>query len=249
MEAKQYLEIMRGLYEEGVLDREFAVNKRQNIKEKLVSGQAAMGVLAWWDAKVAYEALEENNPSGELEYIAPPVGPTGLWGMAKRGPLTFIRAIPRDADHPREVIQLMDFLATEEAQDVVGFGFEDEHYTRENQTIIPTPEAENIRWRIIYQWIDTPYSFNHRVRMKGYNPWFVPTEQWTVIDNWQLFAPAMETFDKNAAPLDDFVEESYIKFIMGERPLDEFEEFAEEYLQRGGLASMGAINEWYEEFK
>lgn len=247
--AKQYLQFLRRLYEEGILDREFAVNKNQNIKEKLVSGQAAMGVLAWWDAKVAYEALEANNVAAELEYIAPPVGPTGLWGMAKRGPTTFLRAIPRDAKHPLEAMQLMDFLATEAAQDLVGFGFEGVHYTREGEDIIATPKAEEIRWRIIYQWIDTPYSFNHRVRMKGYNPWFIPTETWTVLDDWSLFAPSMDVFDKNAAPLGDFVEENYIKFIMGERPLSEFDEFADEYMARGGQESMDAINEWYADFR
>ncbi len=247
--AKDYLAFMRKLYDEGILDKEFAINKGQNLKEKLISGQTLMAPLAWWDAKVTYESLEEKSPDAKIEYIEPPVGPDGSYGIAKRGPLTFLYAIPRDAAHPEDTIKLMDFLATEEAQDLVGFGFEGVHYTREGQDIIATPKAEEIRWRIIYQWIDTPYSFNHRVRMKGYNPWFIPTEQWTVLDNWVEFRPAIDVFDKNLAPLNDFVEENFLKFIMGERPLSEFDAFKAEYLKRGGQASIDAINAWYQDFK
>ncbi len=247
--AKDYLAYMWKLYDEGILDKEFAINKGQNLKEKLISGQAGMAPMAWWDAKVTHNSLAEKNPDGKVEYIEPPVGPDGLYGIEKRGPFTFLYAIPRDAKHPMEVIQLMDFMATEKAQDLIGFGFEGKHYIRKGDTLEPTPEAENIRWRIIYQWIDTPYSFNHRVRLKGYNPWFIPTESWTVLDNWGLFAPVIEAVDKNANPLSDFVNEIYLKFIMGESPVSDFDGFVKEYLERGGQESIDAINGWYKDFK
>src|SRR5690606_3699865 len=78
--VKEYLSYMRNLYSEGILDREFPVNKNPNIQEKMVSGQAVMTTIGWADAKGITEAFLEKNPNAKLELIHPPVGVDGQFG-------------------------------------------------------------------------------------------------------------------------------------------------------------------------
>ena len=92
-EAKEYLAYMNKLYREGLLDMEFPVNKGGNVQEKMVSGQAAMAPVGWWDALPIDRNFTKLNPDGKLEYIASSRTP-GEWGIPESRAGTDIPGCP-----------------------------------------------------------------------------------------------------------------------------------------------------------
>jgi hypothetical protein len=85
--------------------------------------------------------------------------------------------------------------------------------------------------------------------MKGYSPkYFDPTIEWAVDEAWNLYAPPIDSVAENSSELKSFYEEQFTKFIIGERSLDEFDAFVEEYNEIGGAQCHSDMNDWWKDF-
>lgn len=49
--------------------------------------------------------------------------------------------------------------------------------------------------------------------------------------------------------LDQMTEETFVKIVMGESPIEEFDRYAENWLEAGGREMMKSVNDWYEKTK
>ncbi|MCQ6562333.1 extracellular solute-binding protein [Paenibacillus mendelii] len=247
--AKEYLSYMSKLYADGILDREFPVNKNPNIQEKLVSGQAAMATVGWADAKGIIEAFKEKNPNGKLELIHPPVGADGQYGYQKNTPVRVYMLIPKASTKVKEVVQFINNYMAEDILNVVSYGWEGKHYNMKDGMVVATEEAENIRYRIYYQLWDTEKNFLNRVALKGFSPYYDPLKEYPTYTEITNYAPPIPEVEENSQALLDLTNEYFIKIITGALPLDAFDEYVSKWNSLGGEASLKAINEWYQTFK
>lgn len=78
---KEYLQYLNQLYNEGLLDNEFPVNKTATVNEKFTSGKAIIMPFGWVDASTNLSALKANQPGAEVEYMIPPKGKNGEQGF------------------------------------------------------------------------------------------------------------------------------------------------------------------------
>jgi ABC-type glycerol-3-phosphate transport system substrate-binding protein len=75
----EFIRYMNRLYVEGLIDREFLVDKEA--LQKVIAGNGFMMDINYVEIIRQMPAFKEKNPSGVLEYFTPPVGPKGASGI------------------------------------------------------------------------------------------------------------------------------------------------------------------------
>lgn len=248
-EMKEMLAFYRKLYDEGILDKEFGVNKGTTTKEKMIGEKAGYAQVSWWDAKTIEESLKQKGAEKTVQLIPPPVGKDGKSGFKALPPVANYYVIPKGAKEPEAAAKLMNALSTDEIFSIVNYGFKDKHYTLQNGDVKPTDEAQNIQWRVAYQLLDNEKSFNERSKIKGFFPYYEPTSKWATNKDMIDYTPDIEAYDKKFVEIRDYAQENFIKFIMGARNLNEFDKFVEEFNSMGGKAAIDAVNTWYPTYK
>ncbi|MFF2092168.1 extracellular solute-binding protein [Paenibacillus sp. NPDC058174] len=144
----RYLEMIKfinTLYIEGLLDREWGINKAQNYEQKTASGRVfatAGGIVN--EANSAFRA-KHGEDTNKLFYgfkvTAPGVDPE----KTTFGPRSSLGwdgvGITVANEHPVETIKFLDFLASEEGQYLLMWGKEGMNWNMENGVHVPTQEA------------------------------------------------------------------------------------------------------------
>ncbi|SDW99158.1 extracellular solute-binding protein [Paenibacillus sp. CF384] len=144
----RYLEMIKyinTLYTEGLLDREWGINKAQNFEQKTASGRVfATGGGIVNEANNAFRT-QYGKDTNQLFYAfkvtAPGVDPE----KTTYGPRSSLGwdgvGITVANKHPEETIKFLDFLASEEGQYLLMWGKEGMNWTMENGVHVPKQEA------------------------------------------------------------------------------------------------------------
>jgi len=246
-EAKEYLEYMHKLYEEGLLDEEFPINTGVLVQEKLVAGQAALSPQGWAAALPIDRAFKEVEPDGRLAYIDPPVGPNGEWGINRHGPLRTYVYVPAESDHVAEAVQFIDFMCNPEVHTYVSFGEEGVHHEVRDGEYYLLDAYQDFRWQMYYVVVDTQNAFAVRLRDKGFKVYSDQVVDYAILDPIHLYAPPIPEVMEVESDINSLVEEYFVRFITGDLPLDDFDEFIEEWRAKGGAEAEAALNRWYQE--
>lgn len=61
----------------------------------------------------------------------------------------------------------------------------------------------------------------------------------------EYYGPTTETVTENGSSLKKMRDETFLKIIMGSSPIDEFDDFVENWKKLGGDDITNEINEWY----
>lgn len=144
----RYLEMIKfinTLYTEGLLDREWGINKAQNYAQKTASGRVfatAGGVVN--EANTAFRA-ELGEDTNKLFYAFKVTAPGVDPNQTTFGPRSSLGwdgvGITVANKHPVETIKFLDFLASEEGQYLLMWGKEGMNWNMENGVHVPTQEA------------------------------------------------------------------------------------------------------------
>ncbi|MGI5877492.1 MAG: extracellular solute-binding protein [Christensenellales bacterium] len=120
------IKYMRTLYQEGLMETEFATIPTMNSFEKLWNG--IYGVYGWEAVGTTNNWLgrytEDPKPTFDFLIIAGPGGPGGVpepkpnayWGIAA------------SSEHPEDAMKLANYFTTEEGDELLYFGIEGVHY-------------------------------------------------------------------------------------------------------------------------
>lgn len=244
-EAKQFLAFANKLFSEGLIDKEAIVNKLDNVKEKLVSGKAAMSTIGWADAKSIGDALKGKAPNAKIGYIDIPTGSNGASGMHRSTSLTKYFIIPKFSKHPKEAIEFLNKAAAKEVIDYISFGVEGKHYEKKDGQFIATKEAESIRYRVYYNMFDTVELGIQRMEQKGFGPYFNPLVKSSKYENVVDLVPPIDVVDKKSKELSDLRDEYYLKIISGALPLSAFDDYVAKWKKAGGEDALKALNDAY----
>ncbi|NQX59653.1 extracellular solute-binding protein [Paenibacillus qinlingensis] len=245
-EYKEFLTFMKKLYDEGLVDREFAVTKISNVKDKIIGGQAASADIAWWEAKTIADTLATKIPTAKTQYTTLPVGASGKSGIIQEAVTNRFSTIPKGAKNPEGMVEFLNYFSSPEALKLQDYGIEGTDYKVENGKVNQTVEQSTaIGWRILYQIMDTKENFQNRLAAKGFVPYYEPLTKNAQVKEETFYAPSIDAYDKKLTDLTTFKNENVVKFIMGARNLNEFDTFVKEFNSRGGTAAIDAMNEWY----
>lgn len=138
-EMKKGLEVLNRFYEEGILDKEFAVRKAEDRDELVASGRVGILFCPWW----GYSGIPEsvgNNKDAEWTVISGVTDENGNLNVAENDPLQNIMVIRKGYEHPEAIIKTMNVCnAMHRRWDEEGAKRLDEESPQLLWSVMPTP--------------------------------------------------------------------------------------------------------------
>ena len=257
-EFKDYLTFMNRLYSEELLDQEYITATGVNLTEKFMGNQLFSTNTGWWYPCVSIRDIGTKIEGAEMAFLPQPSGSDGSKALLFNGwPVQRIWVVPVAAKNKEAAAKFMNYMSTKESKMVQDYGIEGEDYTlgADGKPQYTQEQQMNITWRICYEIMATPDSFKARLVGKGYdwayNQALDAQKGADFTTNILSMLPPNDDFQKlqQKLALDTFVEEETTKFIMGDRPISEFDKFVEELKAKGLDEQTEALNKWYAENK
>ncbi|TLS51913.1 extracellular solute-binding protein [Paenibacillus antri] len=252
-----YLTYMNELFAEGLLEKEFAVNKDATMKEKFSSGRTGVIPLHWADVPAVSDALQKNDPNAKIVFVPPLKGPDGQAALASNGGgLDRITFIPKSAKNAAETIKFINAKLETETFKRIAIGDEGTHYTFENgaySPILPIFNDERNQANNYLTGVDeNNYATYWQARVRKDPRLFAAWESINPLLDDALkapdvlsTAPYLPEFARNNQTLGALVSEFAVKIIVGSETLDGLEAFQQKFNASGGEATAKEINDWY----
>ncbi|MGG1515948.1 extracellular solute-binding protein [Paenibacillus oryzisoli] len=252
-EFKPVLEFLNKLYSEKLLDPDYAVNTGDQMKEKLASGKA----LFYWDNNsfgVNFnQALKPIDPKAKFDLL-PPL----QYGQAKPRAAMYVKdwlhhyVISAKVKDPEKVVKFMDWMYSPEGTRLMNYGIEGEHYTVVNGQ--PMMKED-----IVKKYADTkdPYRFMQKdiaVGFEAFDP-NVDEHPMAQVSDPELTRWASQMTEANGyfqvrsippftkeeseklkklvTKVDTLVDQEMDKFIIGVRPLSDYDKFMKSLADNG----------------
>ncbi|QCT04048.1 extracellular solute-binding protein family 1 [Paenibacillus algicola] len=258
---KPALGIVKKMMEEKLIDSEFMSNKRnvweQKIQSDLVGAWVHAPNLAWdWQ-----ERLNKSLPNGNPEVIAIPTpkAPGVKESGFNKSPHNKAFSITKSSKDPAAAVRLFDWLVTEEGQEFVQFGVPGITVTKDNGKIDYNKQKDTddktALWRpLVFNMV----GFNEEIQLvlsgdeqavaKIKEVYEIGKKEGTT--NVTAGAPS---FKSDQPEIGDYVIPSTMfietagRIVLGEKPLDYFDEFVNNWRARGGDELIKEATEWYQQ--
>lgn len=253
---KEYLTYAADLYKQGLLDKEFAVNKDATMKEKFTSGKVGVIPVGWYDIPTIADALIKNFPDAKYAYVPALMGKDGQIGLGMSGGFDRLTFIPKASKHPEDAIKWMNAKLDKDTFKLISIGEEGKHHTYEDgmyKPILPIFTDERGLAVNYLSGIDEklyPLYWQARVQKDArlfeafnYLNNTLPAES-RVSDSLSM-APSLPQFSKNNSSLGQMVNDFAVKVIVGEESPSAVDAFATKYKAAGGDESSKEVNDWY----
>lgn len=248
---KEALAYINKLWENKLIDPDFLVMQTDQRRQKMAQGKTGM-LNDWWSLvpEILYNQLgfETLNPGASWTIMPAPKGPGGPMGdsgIQSSGDYQNATWLSATTKYPAEAIQFLDFLISDEGYELTYFGIKGTHYTSIEEGRLPEGQAG-----FEEKWLDSFNQICGRRTDIGEYMRSLPTEDLkTKRSNEYIEAglsyprylnaffglPATDADMTYGSDLATLEEENRAAFITGERSLDEFDAYVQEWKDRGGL--------------
>ena len=265
-EAKEALTVLHDWYEKGIIDKEFITGENHggyaglshsfiNGRIGLTSGQPYTYFTYSSDMKaednlgVCMREIVAVNPDAVVIPGPAPVGPEGKSGTESWGNIGRLTCLTtKGASDPRKVdafLAILDaYYADMDFAELANFGLENVHFKNTEHGKIRLMDGQELRKEgvlqvdfgatVLYAQNLTPQKTNYAKEITG--------------NGYARFnAPPVQEFSDVISTLDSMTEQAYFAMITGEKPLDYFETYVEEFKKAGGETAEKAVQEAYAE--
>ena len=257
----EYITFMNRLFTEGLLDNEFATLTGTTANEKFFTGRSAMHVLAFWEDPSAIDTTMESFPEAELAFV-PPLEHNGVSGRNVNFGLGRAVVVPRVSRNQEHAMRFVNATLEGDNFQYINIGLEGVHWSFDADGVRTPydPIFQDERGRAAQYIFGMPTilarQFWVEVRTRRQMPVFyhlfeatnqtydmVPTA--FPVEN---FMPPIEEFLENIVMANEFVFENLLLFVCNVRPLDEWDDFIDEWkTMYGGDILIRIMNEWWAE--
>ncbi|MBB6730161.1 ABC transporter substrate-binding protein [Cohnella zeiphila] len=136
---------MNKLYREGLIDVDWAINKKESWLQKLSSGAVFASTGAYWDLGDANNALKKDGGEKSEMYAYKVVAPGVDPAKTTYGPSSSLGwdaiGITKANKDPERTMQFINFLASEEGQYLLQWGIEGKDWDMVDGKHVPKPET------------------------------------------------------------------------------------------------------------
>jgi hypothetical protein len=153
--------------------------------------------------------------------------------------------IPAKSRYPVEAALYFEWSMGDDAQNLRAAGIEGEHYDMVDGEIVLRMDNLADTWRSGGA-IDVR-SFKYRQTIAGVYEFHEQRKEYATIMDYYLYSPYIEEVEEVWTEMHDYVNEQYVKFIIGTRSLNDFQLFAGEVEKMGSAKAFAALNKWYAE--
>ncbi|RTE09130.1 extracellular solute-binding protein [Paenibacillus whitsoniae] len=252
---KKYLEFMKKLYTEKLIDQEWSLNQSNKVIENFTSGKAAIISNGYFNAPTVQNALLKNTPNAKIAAFPYLKGDDGKVQVMGTAGISFYVGIPKWADNKEDIIKYLDLKLDKDIFKEAAIGKEGVHHKFENGNYFPILPKFNDEYNNASSFLtgvdekNYPIYWQARVRKDP-----ILTDAFTknqeaakgniVIDPLS-FAPPLEAIGKYNLKLQKLMEDTFLKFITGAEPLENYDKFVAQWKSEGGDEMTKAANEWY----
>lgn len=255
-EYKAYLEYMIGLFNDGLLDPELAMNTSVMVNEKFSSGKAFAVNSSWFNASTQVPALLETVEGAQVAYVDPLEDAQGKAAIRANKYLNNVSYVPKSAEHPEDAVKFMNKKLDESIFTFITLGVEGEHFTKEDGKYFPImpifSELRNNAWWYLNGIREVEYADMWLARTRR-NP-----ELGKAFDaanaNFDKYAvyspvasmPTLPAVAEHTVALNQLVNDYTVQLVVGVESMDGFDSFLAEWRSSGGTDSTAQVNEWYQ---
>lgn len=254
-EYKEYLSWLSGLYKEGLIDADIAINKKVNLDEKFTSGKVFAIHSNWYEASTQVPALYANVPEAEVTYVMPLKDENGVAHIRANKYLNNVSVVLKNAKHPEDAVKFMNAKLTEPTFTYITLGTEGETFTKDGNHYEPImPIFSELR--------GNAWWYLNGIREKDYaDMWMARTRRNAELgkafdaanaefDKYAVYSPTAnmstpESLSKYRASLNQLVIDNEIIFVTGIKPITEYDAFVSEWKNKGGAEVAKDVNAWY----
>lgn len=259
---KQALEFHNRMYEEGLLHNEF-LTLDDGHRSVIVSGDAGMWSMNAMQVDEWEAELRQHVPDAEVAIIPSPKGPDNRGGHHYYSSVVRSYLIHKDTKaDPAEIVKFFDWMVTDEAYEFFNYGIEGENFTRAADGSVE------------YEMDDSPEFMQEQEFRTGWL-WMVRDETYTegILELTEEGQELIEVFDTvlsnegrgsinfigglealsnnpDIMPGPDspppFWMTEAAKIIVGNEPIEYYDEIVEKWLELGGQAAIDEATERYE---
>lgn len=243
--AKEAFSFYAKLYKEGIIAKDFAIKKDQQVEDDFLLGKAGVyGNSAYTFFTAArYEKARAVNPKFELVALPPLKNADGTQGYMKFSGYFGIFSISADAGKDeakvKKILKILDDQIGEEGATFVRWGVEGTHHKVENgvKTLTDLGKTEGPSLYSLTnppatgQWIYGSTDSEEIRRMKDIS-YKVALEGKPYLN--EVEGLISKTMAEKGSDLSKFVSDGIAKIVMGQAPVDSIDKLFEDWKARGG---------------
>jgi putative aldouronate transport system substrate-binding protein len=214
--------------------------------------------------RCAQEYWAVNGEDAAFVYAPWPAGPNGDYGwrvgyaVSNGENAVYNKALENDPEKLATIFKIMNaFAIDDELYKLASYGIEGEHYTLNEEGIMIRSQSDAESNRLGIMACRSLYGADRAYSTFAYNQAFYKQPSIANRLNWfkedqytSYIQDAVSTVLSSQSDLlpelNRFRDETYIEMIRGERSLDEWDDFAAEYMALGGEQLSREANEWYQ---
>ncbi|WP_144027912.1 extracellular solute-binding protein [Paenibacillus sp. 32352] len=260
-EYMEALKFFKKLYDEKLVNQDFAVYDSAKWNDPIINGQAGVAIDVAERSYQIDEKMKQNNSKGYIDLIGAVSGPTGLHNLPTAGHngmfLISKTAVKTEAEL-KKVLAFLDKTNDKEMQILISQGIEGVHYKVEDGKLVPlllatdpmTPDINNKNVTQLLTSIPylTPELFkpNTPLRAKALEV-MKENEKIAVHNPGEPFTTP--TYTQKGTQLDQIVDDARTKFIVGKIDEAGFKAEMELWKKNGGDDYIKEMNELYAKSK
>jgi len=231
---KDALKMCKEFIDAGVVDPDLTANNSDTLRDKLVQGKVGM---TFYECSGLYKKMFMDqvlavNPNAKWIWFDNIQGPesadnetldvsdvAGRWVISKE--------VEEDKEKRDRILDLLNYVVSKEGLNLVSYGIEGRHYNIENEKIVPTEQmSKECDFLWAYQICfrdDLPYC---QTKFPEAKDAFASAHE---ADRYEIYDEAVDIPDGlHKSDMDKYITDNMIKFVYGERPVDEYDNFIQE---------------------
>lgn len=239
------MDFMKKLFDEGIINQEFAVTSKNVQREQFIRGRAGVYIGSLEDAKRMEEEARQINPEVRYTLVNNIMGPEGLrvWSISNYSGLFLFskKAIPTE-EKLHEVLRYFDRSMDAAVSNLLRHGIEGRHYTIEDgKAFVPeTMSAIRVEEVLPLQnLVIAELSNPNLLKVKEGHPLMEKARQ-LVQENEKFIVrdPTMalesKTYDEVGLSLQDIIDDATYHYILGKVDANGFETAIAQWYAQGG---------------
>ncbi|CAK4836540.1 unnamed protein product [Aphanomyces euteiches] len=270
-ETKQGLAKIAELYKAGLIDKEFAVRKMDDVNALLLSGKAGIFFGPWWMPDYPLGTAWKTNPKAVWTPYLAPLDANGNFNVYQQNPHTSWVVVKKGFKHPEVVLKMLNISYetsrhfNKDWEDTYGkenykvwspiylmLQYEDA-IPRESQTLQKAieskdpskldPEPLNF-YNSMLKYLATPPDLNS---WSTYGTRILGSAVASTPDLVKIkdnaYPGITPTMETKWANLDKLENEAFLKIILGNQPIDSFDKFVDQWKAQGGNEITKEVND------
>ncbi|MFC5448849.1 extracellular solute-binding protein [Paenibacillus aestuarii] len=260
-EYLEALKFMKKLYDEKLINQDFAVFDSAKWNDPVVNNQAGVIVdvtdnAARLDDKIHLTLAKDGKDNPNIHYIDNMIGVTGKNGLKALPTSGFagLLAIPKSSvkseDDLKRVLTFLDQMNTPELTTIAGYGLEGKHYTKDGDAVVPSKDSALLESEVEGLNQMLPFIPEDRGLKVKQTPLRLQTakiqkeaEQYIVANPAEPFIS--QVYSQKGQQLDNIINDARIKFIVGQTDEAGLKAAFETWKKSGGDDLVKEMNDLY----